>query len=108
MEKKIPASDARADLSTLVNEVAFGKSRTILTRRGKDIAAIVPIEDIELLRRIENEIDGQKIAARQHEPTLPFDTVLARIGLKVTKERRTQPPAKAFEKAPKTMPQKPR
>ena len=48
---------AREGFSETVNRSAYGKERIILTRRGKGIAAVVPIEDLELLERLEDEID---------------------------------------------------
>ena len=47
----------RAQLSEIINRAAFGKERLFLTRRGKRIAAIVPIEDIDLLEALEDKID---------------------------------------------------
>ena len=44
----------RAELSTMVNRVAFGKERIALTRRGKQIAALVPVEDVRLLEELED------------------------------------------------------
>lgn len=41
----------------MVNRAVFGKERIVLTRRGRELAALVPIEDIELLHRIEERID---------------------------------------------------
>lgn len=48
---------AREGFSETVNRSAYGKERIVLTRRGKGIAAVVPIEDLELLERLEDEID---------------------------------------------------
>ena len=45
-----------AQLSEVINRVAFAKERLFLTRRGKRIAAIVPIEDIDLLYALEDKI----------------------------------------------------
>ena len=35
-----------------------GKERVILARRGKAVAAIVSLEDVELLEALEDKIDG--------------------------------------------------
>jgi antitoxin (DNA-binding transcriptional repressor) of toxin-antitoxin stability system len=35
-----------------VNRVAFGKERVILTRHGKQLCALVPLEDLSVLDRI--------------------------------------------------------
>ena len=34
---------------------AYGKERTIVSRRGKDLAAVIPIEDLRLLERLAQE-----------------------------------------------------
>ena len=49
--------EARKQFSHLVNRVAYGKERVILSRRGRDLAGIVPLEDIELLEAIEDRLD---------------------------------------------------
>jgi prevent-host-death family protein len=49
--------EAREQLSTVISRAAFTKERVIVTRHGKAIAAVVPIEDVELLERLESRID---------------------------------------------------
>jgi prevent-host-death family protein len=49
----LPASKARAGFSDTINRVAFGKERVVLRRRGKEIAAVVPIDDLRLLEELE-------------------------------------------------------
>jgi prevent-host-death family protein len=44
---------ARNKFSTLVNRVAFGRERILLTRRERKIAAIVPIRDLERLMELD-------------------------------------------------------
>ena len=44
---EIPISKAREQLSDLINKVAFGKEQFILSRRGKPLAALVPIDEGE-------------------------------------------------------------
>ncbi|KIC73222.1 Prevent-host-death family protein [Neochlamydia sp. EPS4] len=50
-------SQARSELTTIVNHVAFCHDRYVLTRNGKDVAAIVPIDDLEMLETLEDERD---------------------------------------------------
>lgn len=50
-------SEARSQLTDIVNHVAFGRDRCILTRNGKEIVAIVSIEDLRLLEELEDKID---------------------------------------------------
>src|SRR4051812_27618831 len=57
---------ARNDFSTVLNRAAFGKERVILERRGKPIAAVVPIEDVNLLQALEDNLDiADALAARK-------------------------------------------
>lgn len=42
--------------------VAEGGERILLDRRGKSVAALVPIEDLELLREIEDQLDNAAAA----------------------------------------------
>jgi len=45
--------EARVRFAELVNRAAYGKDRVILTRRGRPIAAVVPIEDLDTPRSAE-------------------------------------------------------
>lgn len=49
--------DAKEEFSELINRVSHSKERVILTRRGKEIAAIVPIEDLQMLQQSQNQTD---------------------------------------------------
>jgi prevent-host-death family protein len=55
--------NARAQFSEIINRAAFGKERVTLTRRGKEIAAVVPIEDVKLLEALEDKIDLEEARA---------------------------------------------
>ena len=46
---KMTTVEARENFSDLINKAAYGSSRIVLTRRGKPLAAIVPLEDLERL-----------------------------------------------------------
>ncbi len=64
---KIAVIDARKDLADILNRAAYGKERVVLTRRGKDVAAIVPMDDLNILEAIEDHMDvteSEKILAR--------------------------------------------
>ena len=53
--KRIEATEARQQFSDTVNRVAYGGDRIVLSRRGKRLAALVPIEDLDLIERCEEE-----------------------------------------------------
>jgi prevent-host-death family protein len=64
---KIAVIDARKDLADILNRAAYGKERVVLTRRGKDVAAIVPMDDLNILEAIEDHMDvteSEKVLAR--------------------------------------------
>ncbi|MCD6039061.1 MAG: hypothetical protein K0S27_461 [Gammaproteobacteria bacterium] len=49
--------DAKEQFTDLVNRVVHSKERVILTRRGKEIAAIIPLEDLTLLQEAQDRHD---------------------------------------------------
>jgi len=61
-------SEARESFSTTVNRVAFGGERVVLTRHGRRVAAVVPIEDLELLESLEDARDLDDVRAALSDP----------------------------------------
>jgi len=57
MNKTITTADARKNFADIVNTVAYGKEPVVLTRRGQEIAALISIEELHLLQKIEDHID---------------------------------------------------
>lgn len=41
--------EARENFSDLINKAAYGQQRVILTRRGKALAAVIPLDDLSNL-----------------------------------------------------------
>jgi len=58
---------ARNDFSSVLNRAAIGKERVILKRRGKAIAAVVPLEDLALLQSLEDKLDTAAVLASRKE-----------------------------------------
>ena len=54
---------ARAQFSEIINRAAFGKERVTLTRRGKEIVAVVCIEGVKLREALEDKVDLQEARA---------------------------------------------
>lgn len=52
--------EAKESFTELVNRVDHHKERIIITRRGKEIAALVPIEDFAELQVSQNKTDLQE------------------------------------------------
>ena len=76
---------ARENFSDLVNRSAYGKERVVLTRRGKGVVAVVPIEDLKLLEAIEDRLDLEDVAKALADPAnkkaIPWDKVKKELGL---------------------------
>lgn len=49
--------EAKEQFADLINRVVHSKERVILTRRGKEIAAIIPLEDLTLLQESQDRHD---------------------------------------------------
>lgn len=54
---RLPASQAREKFAEILNEVAFGRKRMVLHRHGKDLVAVIPVEDLALLEELEDRAD---------------------------------------------------
>jgi prevent-host-death family protein len=55
----ITTAEAKETFFDLINQVSHDKERIILTRRGKEIAAIIPLEDLQLIENLQNKSDLQ-------------------------------------------------
>lgn len=77
MTSEIPVTQAREDLSELINRVAYGHERIILTRHSKPVACLVPPEDLARLQEEEQGgfsvpyAAGTASAAPEHQPGTP-------------------------------------
>jgi prevent-host-death family protein len=59
---RLSFSRAREDFPDIVDRAALGGERTIVSRRGKDLAAVIPIPDLRLLERLSRkERDRQDV-----------------------------------------------
>ena len=75
----ISTVEARENLSDVINRSAYGKERVVLTRRGKGVVAVVPIEDLKLLEALEDRLDLEDIekalADPENKKAIPWDKV---------------------------------
>ena len=51
MTKRISAAQAKAHLSDLMAQVAYGGEHYVIERRGKPLAALVSVDDLERLQQ---------------------------------------------------------
>lgn len=79
----ISTAKARDHLSEIINRARYRGERIILTRRGKPVAAVVPIEDVEALEKLEDRIDVKEAEKRlaTGEPRIPWDDVKRTLDL---------------------------
>lgn len=49
--------EAKEEFSELLSRVMHNKERIVLVRRGKEVAALIPIEDLALLQSSQDKID---------------------------------------------------
>lgn len=81
LPKKYTIANARIHLTDLLNQASYGKERIEVTRRNKPIAYIVPIEDVELLERIEEIINIKDAEARKNEPSISIEILKKKLDL---------------------------
>lgn len=85
----ISAEQARGRLAEVLNRAAYGHERTVVTRRGKRIAAIVSIEDLELLEAVLEQLEDRADAEYCREALnnvdlsncVPWDAIKSDLGL---------------------------
>lgn len=68
-QSTVSIGQVKRDVSQLVNRVAYGKERIILTSRGKPKAALVSIEDLQVLERIDQG-KAQRLASLERAQAL--------------------------------------
>jgi len=82
----VSVSEARDTFAELINRAAYGHERVLVARRGRAIAAIVPIEDIELLEHVEDEQDLtaalEALADPENTVSIPWAQVEAELDVR--------------------------
>jgi prevent-host-death family protein len=79
---RLSASRAREEFAEVVNRAAYKGERTLLHRRGKDVAAVVPVADLVLLEQIEDRMDLEAAREAMKEPgTVSWEKVKKDLGL---------------------------
>ena len=82
---KVEATAARNGFSDLINQVRYGSGRVLIERRGKDVAALIPVEDLRLLEMLEDAIDieaaRKALANPKNKVRVPLEQVKKRLGL---------------------------
>ncbi len=81
----IDTSVARDSLSDTLNRVSYSKERIVIRRHGKDLAALVPIEDLMFLEALEDRTDLEEaraaLAEADEKGTIPWEKVKQDLGI---------------------------
>jgi prevent-host-death family protein len=60
---KVSMTKARQDFTNIANRVMYGDERIYIKKNNKAAFAFVPIEDVEILEALEDQIDVQAAKA---------------------------------------------
>ena len=85
---RLNVSKAREEFPEIVNRAAYGNERTIVSRRGKDLAAVIPMDDLPLLERLAlEEMDRldlgdarAALAEAEKQGTVPLRDLMRELG----------------------------
>jgi antitoxin (DNA-binding transcriptional repressor) of toxin-antitoxin stability system len=75
----------REGFADAINRAAFGNERVLLRRRGRAVAAVIPIDDLRLLEALEDRVDlvdaRAALAQVNKKGAQSFDAMLKDLGL---------------------------
>jgi prevent-host-death family protein len=82
---RVNSAEAKRQLGKILARTARTKRRVMVTSRGKDMAAVVPIEDVRLLEEIEDGLDFDdaraSLASIKREGTVTWKKIKRDLGL---------------------------
>ena len=84
---RISVGEARKEMADILNHVAYKGWRVVLHRRGKDVAAIVSLDDLELIEKLEDAADtkaallAEARARKRGEKPISWEVVKADLEL---------------------------
>ena len=65
---EISASAARQNLSKIIDAVRVAGERILVTHHGRPVAAVIGVEELELLQLLEDQMDVAEARRRIKEP----------------------------------------
>lgn len=82
---RLKVSAARKEFAETINKAAYANERTVIEKFGKDVAAVVPIDDLRLIEGLEDHMDleaiRKAIAAPRNKKPVAWSKVKRDIGL---------------------------
>ena len=80
--RKVDVTQARQSFAELVSQVGFGHERVILCRNGKEVAALLPLGDLEFLEHLEDQYDLAAAKEARGGKSYTSDEVRKMLGIK--------------------------
>ena len=84
---RLTTTKAKEALSETLDRVVRNRERVIVRRQGKEVAAIVPMEDLAALEEMEDHLDAKDFRAAKRQwqrggrKTVTWDKLKAELGL---------------------------
>lgn len=82
--------ELRQSLADILNRAEYQGERTIVHRRGKDAAALIPMKDLKLLERVIEEaedrldVESARAALAESNERIRYAEVRRRLGLSIS------------------------
>lgn len=77
----VSITEARERLADIANRADLMGERIVVERRGRRLCAIVSVEDLEILERLEDAIDLETARCRSSEDLIPWSEAKQALGL---------------------------
>lgn len=81
---RMGVSDAREHLGDVVDRARYTQERVILTKRGREVGAIISIDDLKLLEMLEDQLDIKEARLALEESQgerISYNEVRKKLGL---------------------------
>jgi prevent-host-death family protein len=84
---RMTTTEARRRFAAALDKVAKRGQRIMLRRKGRDVAAVVSVDDLALLEELEDRLDAQDAIAAEAqakargEKPIPWDRARRALGL---------------------------
>ena len=76
----ISVSEMKDTLSEILNRAAYGRERIIIASRGKPKAAVISVEDLELLEELEDALAAREaLAEHERGETISLEELIAEL-----------------------------